>query len=581
MPVKSFADTLIESGILDPEEHKKNHEQIKRSPYKLAQFLIKKGSLGEDEALRLLGNHLGLDYVDRLDPKNIEEIIGKVPVRFVQKYRMAPYFKEDNLIRVAMTDPTQLHPLDEFRQIFLDANVQLVLARESEILRIIHNHFEKEERDAVANELTDANGLEFLDEIQDLHDSMDLANQAPIIRMVNMILSNAVNERASDIHIEPQEKEMTVRYRIDGVLHKVLSPPRSIQNGIISRIKIMANMNIAENRLPQDGRIKIRFSGKEIDVRVSSLPAQFGERLVMRLLNKTDVRYELDSIGFSSEMLTQFRKLISQPNGIMLITGPTGSGKTTTLYASLTELNDESRNIITVEDPVEYQMDGISQVQARSKIGFTFAEGLRSILRQDPDIIMVGEIRDEETARVAIQSALTGHFVFSTLHTNDAPSAVTRLLDMGIEPYLIASTCRGFMAQRLLRKLCVHCRKPGTISGRELKSLGLINEDPDAKPARGKTRTSNKSVAIKPSAKFKIFEPVGCKECMGSGYRGRSGIYEMLVVDNNIRNTIIENPSLDKLREAAIKTGMQTLRVSALHKVLAGETSMEEAMRVT
>lgn len=602
MALKPFHEVLINEGILDPDEYKKVTEATRTSPYKLVQFLIKKGLVPEEEGIRLLADHLGLSYVDRLEPKNIDEIIPQVPVRFVQKYRIAPFFKEKNTIKVAMNDPTMLHPLDEFRQLFMGVNVQLVLSRESEILKIIHNHFEKEERDAVANELSNE-GLEFLDDIQDLHDSMDLANQAPIIRMVNMILSNGVNERASDIHIEPQEKEITVRYRIDGVLHKVLSPPRSIQSGIISRIKIMANMNIAENRLPQDGRIKIRFSGKEIDVRVSSLPAQFGERIVMRLLNKTDTKFELDGIGFDQEMITTYRNMIQQTNGIVLITGPTGSGKTTTLYASLTELNDEARNIITVEDPVEYQMNGISQVQARHKIGFSFAEGLRSILRQDPDIIMVGEIRDEETARVAIQSSLTGHLVFSTLHTNDAPSAVTRLLDMGIEPYLIASTCRGFMAQRLLRRLCPNCKKPATITGKELLSLGIIpRAQADAgvsKKTKAKSRAKTKSgqslakgasakskstldfSSIKPTTKYKIFEPVGCKECMHSGYKGRSGIYELLAVDNDVRKVIIENPSLDKLREAALKTGMQTLRSSALHKVLESETSMEEALRVT
>ncbi len=558
--MKTLADILLEDGLIDDEELKKARSLQKKSNLSLAQVLIKRGMVSEDDVLRSQGKLYGIDYADRLEPRNIDDIIPLVPLKFVQKYRMAPYFLEGNEIRIAIGDPTAIHPLDEFRLLLAGYDVRPIMAREAEILRIIHNFYEKSEGSKEGDVDLDE-GLKFLEDMEDLNDSMDLANQAPIIKMVNVILSSAVNERASDVHIEPMEKELVVRFRVDGIMHRVLSPPKSIQNGIISRIKIMANLNIAENRLPQDGRIKLRFSGKDIDIRVSSLPTQYGERVVMRLLNKTDAKFDLKSIGFEPSVRQKFEKLLTHTNGIILITGPTGSGKTTTLYAALSELNNESRNIITVEDPVEYQIAGISQVQARHKIGLTFAEGLRSILRQDPDVIMVGEIRDEETARVAIQASLTGHLVFSTLHTNDAPSAVTRLLDMGIEPYLITSTCRGFMAQRLLRRLCIYCKKEKTIRAADLFELGLPVE-------KGKKT-------------YKVFEPKGCKECMGTGFRGRSGIYELLVVNSVIRNVIAKNPTLDELQRAAIADGMVTLREAALRKVINGDTSLEEALRVT
>ena len=562
MQDKSLGDILLEQGILDKDQLNKAKGLQKKSNMSLGQVLIKRGLASEEDILQVLGKKFGLDFIDKLEVKNIEAILQRVPLRFVQKYRMVPYNLLGNTVLVAITDPMDLHPLDELRLMWIGFEVIPQLATESEILRIIHSHFEHRGEQKEGDNIDVEEGLEFLDEIEDLQDSIDLANEAPIIKMVNVILSNAVSERTSDIHVEPQEKEIWVRYRVDGVLHKVLTPPKSIQSGIVSRIKIMADMNIAENRLPQDGRIKIRFGGKDIDIRVSSLPTQFGERLVMRLLNKTDTKFEIDTIGFDAGIIKAYTELLKHTNGIILITGPTGSGKTSTLYASLTEVNDVERNIITVEDPVEYQMDGISQVQAHQKIGLTFAEGLRSILRQDPDIVMVGEIRDAETARVAIQASLTGHLVFSTLHTNDAPSAVTRLIDMGIEPYLITSTARGFMAQRLVRKLCAHCKKPKKINSTELTNSGYV-------------------FTTKKVAQVKVFEPQGCSECMNTGYSGRTGIYELLVIDNELRDLILSNPSLDALKKTAVKKGMKTLRQAALQKVVDGITSIDEALRVT
>ena len=564
--MRKFGDILVEEGLIEADELKKALTLQRKSAYKLGQILIKKGLISEEDALKALSKQYEMSFADKLEPLNIEQLIDKVPLKFVQKYRVVPYYIQDKEIRIAMTDPSILHPLDEFRLLFIGYEVFPILTRESEILRIIHNFYEAKCR-AEDTDLEMGDGLEILDDIQDLHDSTELANQAPIIKLVNMILSNAVNEKASDIHFEPMEKEFLIRFRIDGVLHKMMSPPKSVQNGVISRVKIMANLNIAENRLPQDGRIRLRFSGNDIDIRVSSLPTQHGERLVLRLLNRTAAKYDLATIGFEKRTYEQFVETINYPNGIVLITGPTGSGKTTTLYAALTRLNSPERNIITVEDPIEYQIDGIGQVQARQKIGFTFAEGLRSILRQDPDVIMVGEIRDEETARIAIQASLTGHLVFSTLHTNDAPSAVTRLLDMGIEPFLVTSTCRGIMAQRLVRKLCVHCRKPKTVNAKDLQSMGL-------------TYYNAKKGEV-PTGKIRIYEPNGCKECMNTGYRGRVGVYEFMPITAKLREMIITRASLDDLKDQAISEGLVTLRNAALRQVVAGVTSLDEAMRIT
>ncbi len=556
---KPLGESLAEKGLIGEEDLKKALVLQKKSKARLGQILIKQGYVSEENILYHLATQYKLEYVEKLEVKNIELLTSRTPIKFVQRYRIVPYDLEGNVIKVALSNPEQLHPLDELRMLWLGYDIITVLTPEPEILRLINRFYESGDKD---KEATEGEDFDLLDEIEDLQDSLNLANEAPIIKMVNVILSNAVNEKASDIHVEPQEKELWVRYRVDGMLRKVLQPVKSIQSGIISRIKIMANMNIAESRLPQDGRIKIRVGGKEVDIRVSSLPSQFGERIVMRILNKTDTKYELENIGMGNANYIEYKNLLKNPNGILLITGPTGSGKTSTLYASLNLLNQESRNIITVEDPVEYQISGISQVQAKHEIGLTFAEGLRSILRQDPDVIMVGEIRDEETARVAIQSSLTGHLVFSTLHTNDAPSAVTRLMDMGIEPYLITSTCLGFMAQRLVRILCHDCKKKTTMSSSELTELGYT------KSFKGKKNIT-------------VYKAQGCKQCFDIGYRGRTGIYELLILNNDLRNIILDHVSLDKLREESRKMGMVVLRESGLQKVLEGITSIDEVIRVT
>ena len=391
-------------------------------------------------------------------------------------------------------------------------------------------------------------------------DILDMANEAPIIRFVNKAITEAVQERASDIHIEPYEKTLIVRYRIDGILYKMHEPPKKLQSAIISRIKIMSNLNIAENRLPQDGRIQLKIGKKDIDIRVSIFPTHYGERVVMRLLNKSDMSFDLETIGFSKDMLQKFRKALNKPHGVILVTGPTGSGKSTTLYSALTRLNNIDVNILPVEDPIESKLQGVGQMQVNSKIGLTFASGLRSILRQDPDIIMVGEIRDLETAEIAIQSALTGHRVFSTIHTNDAASAVTRLVDMGIEPFLISSSVNAFLAQRLIRRICPECKTAYKPTAKELAELKI------------------KASSLKNG---KLFHGKGCDKCLGTGYSGRTGIYELLVVSNSIKKLVVSNADAGTIKEQAVKEGMQTLYLDGLSKVIEGITTIEEVLRVS
>jgi len=425
---RQLGEILLEEGMITKEDLQEVLKIQKKSPLKLGQILQKKGLVDEDQILKTLAAQFGYQYESKLSFK-FDDAFKRIPVNLLQKAKIVPVTRTGKNVTVAITDPADLHPMDDLRKILSEFRVQFVMAPEAEVMKILHGQFDQAAH--AAKEVMDGISEEEYSEMDGLsEDTLDLANEAPIIRMVNAILSQGVQERASDIHIEPFEKTLEVRYRIDGMLHKRLSPPRVIHAGIVSRIKIMANLNIAENRLPQDGRIKIKLAGKDVDIRVSSIPTRHGERVVMRLLNKTDVRFTMDGMGFPTTMLKTLARLIKEPNGIILVTGPTGSGKSTTLYSFLQKLNEGSRNILTAEDPVEYEIEGIGQMQMQEKIGLTFATALRAMLRQDPDVIMVGEIRDEETARISIQAALTGHLVFSTLHTNDAPSAVTRLVDM-------------------------------------------------------------------------------------------------------------------------------------------------------
>ena len=514
---KSLGEILVEDGIITEKELNESLKTQQKNQLPLGQIIQKKGIAGEVDVMRALAKLHNIEFMEKIEFSGYEEIYQGIPYKLIQKSKIVPFHYADKVVTIAVCNPSDLHPMDEIKFFLKGQSVKFVLTPEPEIVRIIHTHFDKTAADAkdLMDEMVDGE----LSEFSDLEsDALDLTNEAPIIKMVNVILSQAVTERASDIHIESYEKTVTVRYRVDGILHKVLSPPKSYQAGIISRIKIMSNLNIAENRLPQDGRIKLKLAGKDIDIRVSTIPCQYGERVVMRLLNKTDQKYSINTMGFSGELLEKYKKLIYHPHGIILVTGPTGSGKSTTLYSSLSELNTPERNIITCEDPVEYQFDGISQMQMQDKIGLTFATGLRAILRQDPDVVMGGEVRDEETARIAIQASLTGHLVFSTLHTNYAASAVTRLSDMGIESYLITSTVLGFVAQRLVRVNCKSCTKPYKPLDKELDSVGISRERLlDGHLKRGE----------------------GCPACMGTGYKGRMGIYELLVMNNDIKSVMI------------------------------------------
>ncbi len=554
---KQLGELLLEDGHISRDELQDVLKIQKKSTMKIGQILLKKGLVDEKQILETLGNQYGFQFREKLN-FSFDDVFRQIPNNLIQKSKMVPVERQGRKITVAIQDPADVHPMDDLRACLKNYRVEFVLAPETEIMRVIHGQFDQAA--AAAQDVIDGMGEEF-SEFESLADesSLDMANEAPIIRMVNAILTQGVQERASDIHIEPFEKHLDVRYRIDGILHKRMSPPRVIQAGLVSRIKIMANLNIAENRLPQDGRIKIKLQGKDVDIRVSTIPSQYGERVVMRLLNKSERRYSLDTMGFTPELRAGIQKQIEEPNGIILVTGPTGSGKSTTLYSFLTDLNKEDVNILTVEDPVEYEMDGIAQVQVHEKIGLSFANSLRAFLRQDPDIIMVGEIRDQDTARIAIQAALTGHLVLSTLHTNDAPSAVTRLVDMGIEPYLITSTVRAVIAQRLVRVICPKCKTPYKPSPGEIDKLGL----------KGETKRIN------------FFRGAGCDHCVQTGYLGRSAIYELLVVDTDIQRAVLEGSDADGVRKVALKNNMVTLFEYGKIKVLEGVTTIAEVLRVT
>jgi general secretion pathway protein E len=472
-----------------------------------------------------------------------------------------PIRLDEDAVLVAVHDPLDIQPIDDVSAL-LKAPVEPVLCPEREIIGALNRLYDHDPQTATKfiQDLDDAeiNHLVSL-EPQDI---LDQDSEAPIIQLVNLILSQAVQDRASDIHIEPFERSLKVRYRIDGVLHEVLSPHKRLQAAVTSRLKIMADLNIAEKRLPQDGRIAIRVRNKDVDIRVSVLPTAFGERIVLRLLDKSDSLISLDDIGFTSAVSSLYARLIRRSHGIILVTGPTGSGKTTTLYATLQRINSPEVNIITVEDPIEYQLDGIGQIQVNARIDLTFANGLRSILRQDPDIIMVGEIRDRETAEIAIQSSLTGHLVFSTLHTNDSASAVTRLLDMGVEPFLISSSVLAMMAQRLVRVLCQHCKEPDEVKLEALKEIGINQELLEAHGGQ-------------------IYRGRGCEACRSTGYRGRMGIYELLPIDDPIRTLIMQQANAQKIKAAAMERSLKTLLQDGALKVMQGLTTVDELLRVT
>ncbi|MDA3899281.1 MAG: type II secretion system ATPase GspE [Spirochaetes bacterium] len=531
---------------------------------RIGEILIKKGVITDEALYSALSEQYGIPYDARPEFNDKQGILENVAIANLKRNKIAPYYVKKMDLHVATSDPLNFQPLDDIATLFPDYTISPVICRPEEIERIIINHFgvrSEEDTSNMFNELEDSDfdllGGSAFSETEDI---LDMANEAPIIRFVNKAITEAVQERASDIHIEPYEKDLIVRYRIDGILYRMHEPPKKLQNAIISRIKIMSNLNIAENRLPQDGRIQLKIGKKDIDIRVSIFPTHYGERVVMRLLNKSDMSFDLETIGFSKEMLVKFKKALDKPHGVILVTGPTGSGKSTTLYSALTRLNSTDVNILTVEDPIEYQLNGVGQMQVNTKIGLTFASGLRSILRQDPDIIMVGEIRDIETAEIAIQSALTGHRVFSTIHTNDAASAVTRLADMGIEPFLISSSVNAFLAQRLIRRICPECKTTYKPQAKELSEL---------------------KIKLSSLKNGKLFHGKGCEKCLGTGYSGRTGIYELLPISNEIKKLVVSNADAGTIKTQAVKEGMQTLYEDGIRKVLEGITTIEEVLRVS
>ncbi len=563
---KSIGEILLENiDTLTKEELKRADEFGKDKSKQIGDALIQLGLISEDDLLRALSIQLDIPYLAEIDPQTVDStIVSKVPFNFVRKNKLFPIRIDGNILKVAMRDPLNLEPLDDLG-VLLGLSVEPVISSENEILESI-NRFYKQDTDSAEKVIQDMDGEDLgvlSKEIEEPDDLLEVDHDAPIIKLVNLMLLQAVKDRASDIHIEPFERNLNVRYRIDGVLYNILTPPKRYQSAIVSRVKVMANLDIAEKRLPQDGRIKIKMTDRDVDIRVSVIPTTFGERIVLRLLDKTGIFLDMKDIGFSKKDLERYEKLIHHSNGIILVTGPTGSGKTTTLYATISTINSSEKNIITVEDPVEYQLDGIGQIQINPKIELTFANGLRSILRQDPDVIMVGEIRDVETAEIAIHASLTGHLVFSTLHTNDAAGAVTRLLDMGIEPFLVASSVLAIMAQRLIRVICPECKEPYMPDEKALKEIGLTMED-----MHRVTDT--------------LYIGKGCSKCLNTGYKGRTGIYELLMVSDNVRKLIMSNADSNRIKKDAIKKSeMVTLVGDGARKVLQGITTIEEILRVT
>ena len=548
---------LTEEGLITPEHLDVALAEQRRGDgtKRLGEILIQLRFLTEPNLLRMLSIQLDCPIVDLNQEPPDPDVLNLVPSEFAMRHHLIPLRRNDETLVVAMADPLDISGIDDLH-LLTGLDIAPMLALPGEIQRLCEQAY----MSRMIQDVKEAERAIDEDENLDVADLQKMAKEELVIQMVNLIINQAIQDRASDIHIEPFDKELRVRYRVDGVLHEVNSPPKRFHAAIVSRIKILSDMNIAERRLPQDGRMRIRSSGRQIDLRISTIPTVYGEGCVMRILDKRTAMLGMTELGMEREMFAKFRRLIQEPHGIVLVTGPTGSGKTTTLYAALNEIYSVEKKIITVEDPVEYQLNGVNQMQALPQIGLTFASALRSIVRQDPDIIMVGEIRDQETVEIAVQAALTGHLVFSTLHTNDAAGAVSRLLDMGAEPFLVASSLIGVVAQRLVRMNCPHCREAYEEKPEVLREIGIDPAMIKREPlVRGK----------------------GCAECRGLGYRGRSGIYEFITIDEEIRRMIIERVSAAAIKQYAQKSqGMISMLVDGREKVLQGHTTIAEVLRV-
>jgi len=561
--LKYFGELCIEKSLVRPEQLARALAAQKEKGGRIGDILEQMKIIGARQKYEILSEQLGLEFLPELTDQQIDPELSKgIPIAFVKQYQMLPLRREDSKVVVASADPVNFYPLEDLTRI-LSAQIRIVVTPAEQVIAAINKIYDRlgSSAEGVIEDMEqDGEDLSLLAQgIEEPTDLLEASEEAPIIRFVNSLLYQAIKERASDIHIEPFERELLVRFRIDGVLYEILRAPKRLQSSITSRVKIMGGLNIAEKRLPQDGRIRIKIAGKDVDIRLSTLPTAFGERTVMRLLDRSQVLLQLNDLGFSGENLAAMTDLIHHSHGIILVTGPTGSGKTTTLYAALQKINTPDKNIITIEDPIEYQIPGIGQIQVNPKINLTFANGLRSIVRQDPDVILVGEIRDTETAEIAIQASLTGHLVFSTLHTNDAPSATIRLIDMGIEPFLISSSTLAIIAQRLVRVLCPNCR---------------VSAAPDPQMTRG---LEDKPWMQKPT----FFKPAGCPNCLNTGYLGRHGIYELMPMNDEIRAMINRRADANELKQLAQKKGMLTLREDAIRQAAIGVTSVDEVVRVT
>jgi general secretion pathway protein E len=561
---KSFESILLDKSWISQQDLDRARQR-KKPGQDLTEVLVEMGALEPQRLSRALAQEYRLPFEAHIDEHVLDmNLIRKVPINYAKKNRLLPLGIQQGAVKIAVADPANYEPLDDLHVMF-GMPIETIVVPPQVIEDATNRAYDQAATTTAADLMIDLEegGLESVasELAAETRDLLESDDAAPIIKLVNGILSQAVKDRASDIHIECFENELVVRFRVDGMLYDVISPPKKIQAAITSRIKVMSGLNIAEKRLPQDGRIRLRIAGRDIDIRVSTIPCAYGERIVLRLLDRAQAvsNFDLDKLGFSGENLRKLDRLIRQSHGIILATGPTGSGKTTTLYAALSRINSPEKNIITIEDPIEYQLRGVGQMQVNPKIELSFASGLRSILRQDPDVIMVGEIRDGETAEIAIQAALTGHLVFSTLHTNDSFGAVTRLVEMGIEPFLVSSSILAVLAQRLVRRLCSDCRAPYTPTTTELQRIGII-----ASGFAGK-----------------IYKAAGCRACRNTGYRGRLAVQELMVMEDDIRALVMQNADAATIRRSCQAQGMKLLRQDGAERVLAGETTVAELLRVT
>lgn len=565
---KMFGEFLVENKVLTPAQLKEGLNNQKKEGGTLGQALVRLGFIPEEDMAKHLGEYYGVSYVD-INQYDIEKtVLASIPESTVRKYKILPLDKIGSNLTIAVSDLTNVFIYDELR-ILTGCTITTVLASESDINAAIDKYYGSNEKQSSLEEaikqISDDNDVEVQKEEEkgiNVSKLQAAVEDAPVVKVVNFVITQAMDDRASDIHLEPYEKDYRLRYRIDGILYEMNPPPpKTLQNAIIARIKVLSNMDIAETRVPQDGRIRIKTKTKIVDLRVSTFPTVFGEKIVMRLLDKSNLQLDLKQLGFEKEELDKFDKAIASPYGMILVTGPTGSGKSTTLYSVLSKLNTVRENIVTVEEPVEYQLRGINQVQVHSEIGLTFAMGLRAILRQDPNVVMVGEIRDAETSEIAIKAALTGHLVLSTLHTNDSCGAITRLIDMGIEPFLVSSAVTLIAAQRLLRRICSQCKESYTPSAKALEDLGI-------KPGKGEETI--------------FYRGTGCEACKNTGFKGRVAIYEILVLTKHLKELIVKKANTMVLQDVARKeAGLRTLRESAIVKAKSGVTTIEEALGVT